>query len=162
MNCTNCGGPLELVEGREHLRCPFCTAICLPADLELSADRVAPLGRETGNHCPACDSPLQVGRLDGCLVECCATCGGLLVATTEFACVVQKRRAAYAGADRRPVPLAARELERRLTCPRCAEPMEVHPYYGPGNVVIDSCPGCRIVWLDHGEMAAIETAPGRR
>jgi Zn-finger nucleic acid-binding protein len=40
--------------------------------------------------------------------------------------------------------------------------MDVHPYYGPGSQVIDSCPHCRLVWLDAGELAAIERAPGRR
>jgi Zn-finger nucleic acid-binding protein len=38
--------------------------------------------------------------------------------------------------------------------------MDVHPYYGPGNVVIDTCGKCGLVWLDHGEMAVIENAPG--
>jgi Zn-finger nucleic acid-binding protein len=40
--------------------------------------------------------------------------------------------------------------------------MEVHPYYGPGSQVIDSCHRCRLVWIDSGELAAIEKAPGRR
>jgi Zn-finger nucleic acid-binding protein len=40
--------------------------------------------------------------------------------------------------------------------------MEVHPYYGPGNVVVDSCCHCGLVWLDAGEISMIETAPGAR
>ena len=41
--------------------------------------------------------------------------------------------------------------------------METHPYYGPGNVVIDSCCGCGCgyVWLDHGELATLARAGGR-
>jgi Zn-finger nucleic acid-binding protein len=39
--------------------------------------------------------------------------------------------------------------------------MDVHPYYGPGAVVLDSCARCTLIWLDHGEIAAIERAPGR-
>jgi hypothetical protein len=39
--------------------------------------------------------------------------------------------------------------------------MEVHPYYGPGNVVIDSCSACDLIWLDHGELKQISDAPGR-
>jgi Zn-finger nucleic acid-binding protein len=39
--------------------------------------------------------------------------------------------------------------------------MDVHPYYGPGNVVIDTCIDCRVLWLDHGELRKIRDAPGR-
>ena len=38
--------------------------------------------------------------------------------------------------------------------------METHPYYGPGNVIIDSCGDCDLIWLDAGELKQIEHAPG--
>ena len=37
------------------------------------------------------------------------------------------------------------DLARRLPCPGCDDPMHVHPYYGPGDFVIDSCTACRYV-----------------
>jgi hypothetical protein len=39
--------------------------------------------------------------------------------------------------------------------------MDTHPYYGPGNVVVDNCARCAVIWLDCGELAAIRDAPGR-
>jgi len=39
--------------------------------------------------------------------------------------------------------------------------MEAHPYYGPGNVIMDSCGHCDLVWLDFGELRQIVDAPGR-
>lgn len=39
--------------------------------------------------------------------------------------------------------------------------MDVHPYYGPGNVAIDSCSACNLVWLDFGELRQITHAPGQ-
>lgn len=36
--------------------------------------------------------------------------------------------------------------------------MDVHPYYGPGNIVIDTCVECGLVWLDHGELTRVEQA----
>ena len=39
--------------------------------------------------------------------------------------------------------------------------MTTHPYYGPGNVVIDSCEPCDLVWLDFGELKQIVDAPGK-
>jgi Zn-finger nucleic acid-binding protein len=37
--------------------------------------------------------------------------------------------------------------------------MSVHPYYGPGNAVVDTCGDCLLVWLDHSELSVIVTAP---
>lgn len=39
--------------------------------------------------------------------------------------------------------------------------MSTYPYCGPGNVVIDVCARCTLVWFDHGELGAIIRAPGR-
>ena len=36
--------------------------------------------------------------------------------------------------------------------------METHPYYGPGNIVVDTCSECGYLWLDHGEMTRVENA----
>ena len=39
--------------------------------------------------------------------------------------------------------------------------MSTHPYFGPGNVVIDNCEACELVWLDFGELKQIVDAPGK-
>ena len=39
--------------------------------------------------------------------------------------------------------------------------METHPYYGPGNIVIDACIQCHLLWLDPGELKQVLDAPGR-
>ena len=39
--------------------------------------------------------------------------------------------------------------------------MDVHPYYGPGNVIIDTCGKCHLVWLDFGELKQIGDVPGQ-
>jgi Zn-finger nucleic acid-binding protein len=39
--------------------------------------------------------------------------------------------------------------------------MDTHPYCGPGNIVIDSCNHCNVVWLDRGELGQVVNAPGR-
>jgi len=36
--------------------------------------------------------------------------------------------------------------------------MEAHLYAGPGNVVIDSCEECDLIWLDRGEAKRIASA----
>jgi Zn-finger nucleic acid-binding protein len=36
--------------------------------------------------------------------------------------------------------------------------MDAHFYGGPGNVVIDSCEDCSLIWLDHGAITRIAHA----
>ncbi|GEM_PF-2293393 len=43
-----------------------------------------------------------------------------------------------------------------------AKTTHAHPYYGPGNVVIDSCAECGYIWLDHGELSSVERSAGVR
>ena len=83
------------------------------------------------------------------------------MARRTFAEVISRRRAWATGTPTEPVPIDRAELERRIVCPSCSGRMEVHPYYGPGNVVIDSCGVCDLVWLDFGELKQIVDAPGR-
>ena len=59
------------------------------------------------------------------------------------------------------VPLEREALTRELSCPKCGKRFETHPYYGPGNVVIDNCASCDLLWLDFGEIRQIVDAPGR-
>jgi LSD1 subclass zinc finger protein len=162
MNCENCGAPLRHIDGREHFRCEHCETFRFAAPLADSIDRVVLLA-EAGEHaCPACETPLTDAALDGAKVLCCEACRGLLVESDVFAHVNRRRRAEYDRADVTPTPLDRAQFFRQLACPACQQKMETHPFYGPGNVVIDSCANCRLVWVDYGELAAIERAPGKR
>ena len=88
--------------------------------------------------------------------------GTIPTSLESFAEVVSSRRGQYTGADQVPVPIDSQQFERQLACPRCSGRMESHPYHGPGNVAIDTCSKCHLIWLDHGELASIERAPGLR
>lgn len=162
MKCENCGAPLTLVHGRDHLYCAFCGAFHFPTEIEGSVDKMVPLGRPTDTSCPACNMVLLLGAMEGREVSYCPRCRGVFVSHEDFAHVVRRRRARRKDPAADPVPLNHEELKRRVPCPACGQTMEVHPYYGPGSVVIDSCVRCRMVWLDYGEVAAIERAPGPR
>jgi Zn-finger nucleic acid-binding protein len=71
------------------------------------------------------------------------------------------RRAWASGPPTDPVPVRSDELKRLATCPTCKNRMATYPYYGPGNVVIDTCDACNVVWLDFGELKQIVDAPGQ-
>jgi len=51
------------------------------------------------------------------------------------------------------------DLKRTLPCPQCHRRMDTHFYAGPGNVIVDSCGDCFLIWLDRGELMRIVHAP---
>ena len=109
-----------------------------------------------------CRAPLVKALLDGAYaVEHCERCRGILLPRAAFAEAVTRRRARQSGAPAPPVPMDPRELKHVVVCPSCRSQMDVHPYYGPGNVVIDSCQRCDLIWLDFGELTQITEAGGR-
>lgn len=163
MNCDNCGAALRLIEGRGHFVCDYCAAVRLidgsPGE---GNDGVTDISEAADGACPACCEPLFAAVLDRYPVRTCRRCSGILLARDAFAKIVAQRRAESAAPEITPTPIDPIEFERTLKCPNCDGRMEVHPYYGPGAVVIDSCAPCGLIWLDHGELRAIERAPGRR
>ena len=160
MNCQSCGAAMELFERRRYYFCNHCgTFHFIETPVE---DGVRVLERpQPPTPCPLCAAPLAKSLLDDAYpIQHCERCRGLLIARVSFAHAVGRRRAGQAGPPAEPVPLDRRELKRAITCPSCQTPMDVHPYYGPGNVVIDTCGRCDLVWLDFGELQQITDAPG--
>jgi len=153
---------MKPVAGRGYLACDFCSTFHFTTPLDQSPDTITPLGEASEIACPVCEGMLSKGALDDGHALFCENCRGILVDCEHFADVVRRRRADRIGPESKPLPLEPAELRRQILCPLCGSRMEVHPYYGPGNAVIDSCCRCHTVWLDYGEMAGIVTAPGLR
>jgi Zn-finger nucleic acid-binding protein len=51
--------------------------------------------------------------------------------------------------------------DKVLNCPLCKREMDKHIYGGGGNVNVDSCESCNVLWLDRGELSRIVAAPDR-
>ena len=161
MNCNNCGGAMELFASRGYFFCRYCGSFHFP---ETKADEGIRIVGETPEalECAVCQKVLASALADETHpIRYCRNCRGVLIARTGFAAVVEKRRAWATGTPALPVPLNRQELERKLRCPVCKGAMVTHPYFGPGNVVIDSCETCAHVWLDFGELRQIVDAPGK-
>lgn len=120
--------------------------------------------RVTEFSCPCCSGvKLEIGLLaERAEVCCCPNCKGFVIDSPSCGEQINNLRFQYRGPVDQPVPLNPRELETRLNCPACGDLMEVHPYYGPGAVVIDSCTHCKLVWFNQGEFERIIRAPGVR
>ena len=128
----------------------------------IEADGVRIVGQAAdGATCPACTIAMAHALLDDeHPIEFCARCRGILLPRTTFAVVTQKRRAWATSPPAQPSPLDPGELRRQLACPRCGRMIQTYPHSGPGNVIIDNCTGCDVIWLDFGEMRQIVDAPG--
>lgn len=161
MNCSNCGAAMTLVESRRYFRCDHCGAYYFPETVE--ADGIRVLGQSAeAPRCPVCTIGMTHAVLDGEFpIEFCVRCRGLLLSRPAFALVTTKRRAWAATPPSEPVPFDRQELHRRLVCPKCGSHFDTYPHLGPGNVVIDNCARCDLIWLDFGEMRRIEDAPGK-
>lgn len=161
MNCRNCGAVMELFASRGYFFCKYCGSFHFPETA--GDDGVRVIGaKEEPQDCAACGKALVSALMDEShAVQYCQNCRGVLLPRTAFASIVQKRRAWATGQPQPPVAFNSAELQREVICPSCRQAMETHPYYGPGNVVIDSCGQCELIWLDFGELKQIVAAPGK-
>jgi len=97
---------------------------------------------------------------DRAAIEMCERCKGLLLPRHTFAVTLTAKRRAATTPSQTPVPTDRAELQRRVACPQCRAPMITDWYYAPGNIVIDTCETCDLVWLDAGELGRAVDAPG--
>ncbi|MBX2999980.1 MAG: zf-TFIIB domain-containing protein [Caldilineaceae bacterium] len=157
MNCPNCGAPMRPVPGRDYFVCDYCTTFGFPPE---SDEGVRVMGEWSHHLCPICRLGLVSAKIDGVPVFHCRKCRGNLAEPPAFRHIVDGRRAKVPKVQKMR-PLDSEQLKRTVPCPRCHNPMDVHPYYGPGNAIIDTCGNCALIWLDHGELQVIVTAPER-
>lgn len=158
MNCPNCGAPLNIAPGGDHFACAYCGSLHFPTP---SAEGIILLDEAPeGLECPVCSLPLHRAKFRHWSGYQCSRCRGLLFDLDDFSEIVKYLRASATGPPDQPIPFEPEGLNRAIVCPRCSQRMSTHPYYGPGNFVIDNCMGCSFVWLDYGELIKISGYPG--
>ena len=114
--------------------------------------------------CPRDGATLKTSEYEaGIQVEACPACGGIwldrgrleqIEETMEHDHTEELKRMPdlIAGAYQR----ARQRAEGDLTCPRCGIETESAEYAYCSQVVINRCPACGGVWLDSGELEALE------
>ncbi len=162
MHCFNCGALVDVAPFSDFATCEHCGSTRELRLLEEGLDRVVWTEEQTGTPCPRCGEGLLRAHLEGHAAEGCPECGGVLLANASFGAIVRQRRRNYLAAPFTPRAVDLDDLTDPIYCPGCERTMEVHPYYGPGCQIIDSCGRCELVWIDSGELTAIERAPGMR
>lgn len=114
--------------------------------------------------CPRDQEELKAATYESHItVHMCPTCGGMWLDKGELEEIEEIIGHDYtAELSRIPDFIGnafemARQLSSRgISCPRCGVPTESTEYAYCSQVVIDRCPQCGGVWLDKGELEAVE------
>jgi Zn-finger nucleic acid-binding protein len=158
MNCSNCGAPMQLDLNQQHFRCDYCTSLYFPKENE---DGIRILEAPSELYCPVCEVPLVYGFINNAQIHYCLNCRGMLIDQEIFLMIIDFLRAISTKPPVNPPPVDLEELKRRINCPKCGRQMSTHLYGGPGNLIVDNCTNCILIWLDNNEFNRIIRAPGR-
>jgi Zn-finger nucleic acid-binding protein len=166
--CPACGAPITPKPDTEGYKCDYCHAVFFPGEADdgvvvcagsaSSGQADSAASPAVDQACPVCSVPLVQAAIARIPVQFCTQCHGLLTPMNELQSLIDASRTV----DHTPAvqtPPDPSELKRTIQCPKCHRRMDTHPYAGPGNVIIDSCGDCLLIWLDRGELTRIARAP---
>jgi Zn-finger nucleic acid-binding protein len=147
---------MRLKPDEDSYKCDYCRSVFLP---DKDDDGVRVLGDPTSQPCPICAVPLVNAAIAKIRILYCTQCHGMLVLMPAMQALIDELQAVQSGGELPQPPADAHDLDRKINCPQCHHRMDTHLYAGPGNVVVDSCEDCSLIWLDRGELMHIVRAP---
>jgi Zn-finger nucleic acid-binding protein len=156
MTCENCGATMRLARDQGLMICDYCGSQITPATDE---DGVVVMDAAARN-CPVCQTPLSNASLKSQELLYCVRCHGMLLEMEKFLPLVDVLREYRYWSQSSMAPRGVDD-GRILHCPMCQQEMDEHYYGGGGNVNVDSCETCGVLWLDRGELSRIVAAPDR-
>lgn len=120
--------------------------------------------REAPMKCPIDGSELVRQTYEANIeVENCQQCGGMWLDQRELESIQASREHDYKREINQfpnlvgqAYAMALAKTKPATQCPRCGQAMERREHGGCSQVLIDVCPHCRGVWLDQGEIEALE------
>jgi Zn-finger nucleic acid-binding protein len=156
MTCENCGAPTRLSRDQGLMICDYCGSQTTPPMDEEGVVVVAP----TKHNCPVCETPLYDAALESSELLYCTGCHGMLFDMEKFLPLLDVLREHRYWSRSSQTPRIF-DADRLLHCPLCKSEMDEHLYGGGGNMDVDSCERCGVLWLDRGELSRIVAAPDR-
>ncbi len=157
MNCPSCGAPITQRPDTVGYNCEYCHAVFYPGE-EDDAVQVSDAPSDPSLACPLCRAPLVKAAVAKIPLLYCKECHGLLLPMQVLPAVLDELRSDTQKPSVQTPPDRG-DLKRAIRCPGCNQRMDTHFYAGPGNVIVDSCDGCSLLWLDRGELTRIAHAP---
>lgn len=115
-------------------------------------------------NCPRDREPLSTQEYEGGIeVDRCAACGGTWLDHGELEAIqknaendYREQLAALPNDVGGSIRVAEQLEQGPIACPKCASEMDTREYAYCSQIVVDTCPnGCGI-WLDDGEIQALE------
>jgi Zn-finger nucleic acid-binding protein len=161
MNCPSCGAPIALKPDTEGYRCDYCHAVFYPGE-EDDGVQVSSEPSDPSLACPVCSIPLVKATIVKIPTLYCSQCHGLLLPMQVLQPVLETMTDELRSGDQSSAvqtPPDRGDLKRTVQCPNCHRRMDTHYYSGPGNVIVDSCDDCSLIWFDRGELTRIARAP---
>ena len=138
--------------------CEYCGGESVPPP---EAEGVLVLDEST-QECPLCFRRLSDGSLERCPLKYCTACHGMLIPMNQLAELITVLRSRLHNIFGQVGPRSPLDADRHLKCPSCGSEMDGHPYGGGGNVNVDSCEKCGLVWLDGGELRRMASTPDHK
>ncbi len=137
--------------GQNFFHCEYCGGYDFP---DPNQDGVALLDEVSPYICPMCRKPLVSATIKDVRVFSCPNCRGNLIEQSKMLPILSRIHLDSTN-ELLPPPQNKSELTRAIVCPSCQKLMEAYPYGGPGNIIIEGCEECRLIWLDFGELSRI-------
>jgi Zn-finger nucleic acid-binding protein len=156
MMCENCGAPTRLARDQGLMICDYCCSQTAPPTDEEGVLVMDP----TRHNCPICQVPLANASLESHDLLYCERCHGMLLDMEKLVPLLEilREHRYWSRSSRNPRDADA---NRVLNCPQCQSAMDRHLYGGGGNMDVDSCEPCCVLWLDRGELSRMVAAPDR-
>ncbi len=107
-------------------------------------------------NCPACDGLLCQIEYEGLPIHTCPACGGEWVEGKCLRAIERRRHVEVPDHADDAVERPAREVAR--VCPACGVVMQKARYGKQRDIILDQCGQCRGIWLDRGELEAVQAA----
>jgi Zn-finger nucleic acid-binding protein len=147
---------MRLSRDQGLMLCDYCGSQKTPPTDEDGVVVLAP----SSHNCPVCATPLADASIESHEILYCTHCHGMLLDMGKFLPLLDVLREYRYWSRSSQAP---RDFDdgRVLHCPLCKGEMDHHPYGGGGNLAVDSCEPCGVLWLDRGELSRIVAAPDR-
>lgn len=113
--------------------------------------------------CPRDKTPLQPETYEGDVqVDRCSACDGVWLQRKELEAIQNLRERDYSG-ELGGIDAVALAYERArqassppVSCPECGSALVAEEYAYCSQIIVDRCGKCGGVWLDSGELSALE------
>jgi Zn-finger nucleic acid-binding protein len=109
--------------------------------------------------CPDCKIELTRRDFDGLVLDTCSKCAGVYFDEGELTELRRRGEQALTALDEQVQPSELqheRHEECLRVCPGCGNGMHQFRYLYSSPVLLDSCEDCGGVWIDNGELKAMQ------